>query len=76
VLPTNLCTNGAANCVVLNDGTVATLQLSSEATTGIKIPPGQIANGGLTVAAGDTKELDIDFNTFVSIVFRAMGNTA
>jgi hypothetical protein len=72
LLPTNLCTNGAANCVVLNDGTVATLQLSSETTTGIKIPPGQIANGGLTVAAGDTKELDIDFNTCVSIV--AQGN--
>jgi hypothetical protein len=73
VLPTNLCTNGAANCVVLNDGTVATLQLSSEATTGIKIPPGQIANGGLTVAAGDTKELDIDFNTCVSIVVQGNG---
>jgi hypothetical protein len=72
LLPMNLCTNGAANCVVLNDGTVATLQLSSETTTGIKIPPGQIANGGLTVAAGDTKELDIDFNTCVSIV--AQGN--
>src|SRR5258708_30930129 len=56
-LPTNLCSNGAANCVVLNDGTVHTLELSSEATTGIKIPPAQIANGGLTVAAGDTQHL-------------------
>ncbi|GGA72084.1 lipoprotein [Edaphobacter acidisoli] len=72
-LPNNLCTNGVANCVVLNDNTVHTLQLSSEANTGIKIPPGQIANGGLTVAAGDTKELDIDFNTCVSIVEQGNG---
>ena len=72
-LPANLCSNGAANCVVLNDGTVHTLQLSSEATTGIKIPPGQIANGGLTIAAGETKDLDIDFNTCVSIVEQGNG---
>jgi hypothetical protein len=72
-LPTNLCSNGAANCVVLNDGTVHTLELSSEATTGIKIPPGQIANGGLTVAAGETKDLDIDFNTCVSIIEQGNG---
>src|SRR5260370_28918707 len=44
-LPTNLCSNGAANCVVLNDGTVHTLELSSEATTVINITLGQIANG-------------------------------
>ena len=72
-LPTNLCSNGAANCVVLNDGTVHTLELSSEATTGIKIPPGQIANGGVTVAAGETKDLDIDFNTCVSIIEQGNG---
>jgi hypothetical protein len=72
-LPTNLCSNGAANCVVLNDSTVHTLELSSEATTGIKIPPGQIANGGLTVAAGETKDLDIDFNTCVSIIEQGNG---
>jgi hypothetical protein len=72
-LPTNLCSNGAANCVVLSDGTVHTLELSSESTTGIKIPPGQIASGGLTVAAGDTKDLDIDFNTCVSIIEQGNG---
>lgn len=72
-LPNNLCSNGVANCVVLNDGSVHTLQLSSETQTGIKIPAGQIANGGLTVAAGDTKELDIDFNTCVSIVEQGNG---
>lgn len=72
-LPNNLCSNGVANCVVLSDGSVHTLQLSSEDTTGIKIPPGQIASGGLTIAAGETKELDIDFNTCVSIVQQGNG---
>lgn len=68
----NAC-QGAANCVVLNDNSTAALQLSSEANTGIKIPSGQIANGGFTVAAGQTKDLDIDFNTCVSIVQEGNG---
>jgi hypothetical protein len=73
MLPSNLCSNGSANCVVLNDGTVHTLNLSSETKTGIKIPLGQIANGGFNVAAGATKDLDIDFNTCVSIVVQGNG---
>ncbi|MHB1022045.1 MAG: DUF4382 domain-containing protein [Acidobacteriaceae bacterium] len=68
----NAC-NGSANCVVLNDGSVHTLQLSSESKTGIKIPSGQIANGGFNIAAGQTKDLDIDFNTCVSIVQEGNG---
>lgn len=72
-LPTNLCSNGVANCVVLNDGSVHTLKLSSETKTGIKIPLGQIANGGFNVTAGTTKDLDIDFNTCVSIVVQGNG---
>lgn len=68
----NLC-NGAANCVVLADGSVHTLALSSESKTGIKIPSGQIANGGFNIAAGETKDLDIDFNTCVSIVREGNG---
>ena len=64
---------GSANCVVLNDGTVKPLQLSSESKTGIKIPSGQIANGGFTVAAGQTKDLDVDFNTCISIVQEGNG---
>jgi hypothetical protein len=59
----------AANCVVLaSDSSVHTLQLSSEAQTGIKIPSGQIANGGFNISAGQTKDLDIDFSTCESIV--------
>src|SRR6266851_944564 len=63
----------SANCVVLNDGSTYPLQLSSESKTGIKIPSGQIANGGFNIAAGQTKDLDIDFDTCVSIVQEGNG---
>jgi hypothetical protein len=68
----NAC-SGSANCVVLSDGSSHTLQLSSESKTGIKIPSGQIASGAFTIAAGETKDLDIDFNTCVSIVTEGNG---
>lgn len=65
---------GSANCVVLAaDSSVHTLQLSSEAQTGIKIPSGQIAGGAFTVGAGQTKDLDIDFITCESIVHQGNG---
>jgi hypothetical protein len=67
----NKCTT-SANCVAVN-GTTSALQLSSETKTGIKIPSGQVANGGFNVAAGQTKDLDIDFNTCVSIVQEGNG---
>ncbi len=64
----------AANCVVLtSDSSVHTLQLSSESKTGIKIPSGQIASGGFTIAAGQTKDLNIDFSTCESIVQEGNG---
>ncbi len=63
----NQCGN-YANCVVTSDGTAHDLALSSEAQTGLKIPSGQIANGQFTVGAGQTEDLDIDFNTCSSIV--------
>jgi hypothetical protein len=54
------------NCVV--DGTGPhTLDLSSEANTGLKIPPGQIMGGPIHVAAGQSVDLNIDFNTCASI---------
>jgi hypothetical protein len=70
----NAC-NGSANCVVLSSDPThpVALQLSSESKTGIKIPSGQIANGGFTIAAGQTKDLDIDFNTCISIVKEGNG---
>ena len=68
----NAC-GGSTNCVVLNDGSVHPLLLSSESKTGIKIPAGHIANNGFNIAAGQTKDLDIDFNTCVSIVQEGNG---
>jgi hypothetical protein len=65
---------GAANCVVLaTDNSIHALKLSSEAQTGIKIPSGQIAGGNFTVASGQTKDLNIDFDVCASIVTQGNG---
>ncbi len=71
----NQCTGTAANCVVLSTGTnpIHTLQLSSEAQTGIKIPSGQIAGGAFNIGPGDTRDLNIDFNACASIVITGNG---
>ena len=69
----NQCGANAANCVVLADNSVHTLQLSSEANTGIKIPSGQIAGGRFTVPAGGTVDLNIDFDGCASIVVTGNG---
>lgn len=65
----------AANCVVLAADPLnpRPLQLSSEAQTGIKIPSGQIAGGQFTVASGETKDLNVDFNACASIVVQGSG---
>ena len=68
------CGGTAANCVVLNDGSMFPLKLSSEAQTGIKISSSQIANGGFNVGAGEAKDLDVDFDTCASIVQDEGGN--
>lgn len=71
---TNSACNNSANCVVLAaDNSVHTLQLSSESKTGLKIPSGQIASGGFNIAAGQTKDLNIDFDTCASIVQQGNG---
>ena len=73
-ISSNACGNGAANCVELSkDSSFHTLNLSSEDQTGLKIAPGQMAGGGLTVAAGKTTDLDIDFQTCQSIVQEGNG---
>jgi len=73
VITNNVCGSGA-NCVMLSSTPNAAqpLLLSSEANTGIKIPSGQIAGGQFVIAAGETKDLDIDFNACESVV--AQGN--
>lgn len=57
-----------ANCVILSDGSMHDLALSSEGKTGLKIPVGQIEEGKFTVGAGQVEDLDIDFNTCASLV--------
>src|SRR5229473_2020622 len=72
---TNNCSSlgNVFNCVVNSTGT-HTLNLSSEANTGLKIPPGQVMGGPIHVAAGQSVDLDIDFNTCASIVQEGNGN--
>ena len=62
----NACADQGFNCVVLQDGSIHELQLSSQANNGLKILP------GITVAAGQDVDLDIDFNACSSI--RREGN--
>jgi hypothetical protein len=70
----NKCQGNDANCIVLAaDNSVHTLLLSSEAQTGLKIPSGQIAGGQFTVAAGQTADIDLDFNSCASIVITGNG---
>jgi hypothetical protein len=68
-VPSNKC-GTSANCVMLttDPGTPLPLDLSSESKTGIKIPSGQIAGGQFTIAAGQTEDLNIDFDACASIV--------
>jgi len=55
-------------------GTAHTLNLSSEANTGLKIPPGQIMGGPIHAAAGQSVDLNIDFNTCASILIEGNGD--
>jgi uncharacterized protein DUF4382 len=74
VLPaTNACAGNGYNCVVLSDTSIHELQLSSQANTGLKIPPGQIVGGPIDVMAGQSVDLNIDFNACASIVQEGNG---
>ena len=68
----NTCGAGAFNCVVPAGGAAQPLLLSSEAQTGLKVPPGQIAGGGINLQAGQSADLNIDFDACASI--RPQGN--
>lgn len=70
---TNACAGNGYNCVVLDDDTIHELQLSSQAKTGLKIPPGQIVGGPIQVTEGQSVDLNIDFNACVSIVHQGNG---
>ena len=75
----NMCTNlvgtSGFNCVELNDRnhTQQLIRLSSEAQTGIKIPPGQITGGAIRLTAGQAADMNIDFDACRSIVLQGNG---
>ena len=76
VTPANdKCGGVGPHCVVLANDLLnpKRLELSSEARNGIKIPSGQIAGGAFTIAAGQTKDLNLDFNTCSSIISQRSG---
>ena len=54
------------NCVQ-NSAGLHELKLASEAQTGLKIPPGQMMGGPLHVSAGQSVDLNIDFDACASI---------
>lgn len=60
---------GGFNCVVVSGtGELKLLELSSQAQTGIKIPPGQIAGGGIQLETGQNADINIEFNACNSVV--------
>ena len=72
----NACAGNGFNCVVVDNGgtsTIHELVLSSQDETGLKIPPGQIMGGPIEVAAGQSVDLNIDFNACASIVQEGNG---
>jgi hypothetical protein len=52
---------------------MVTARTPGKPQSGLKIPSGQIAGGHFTIAAGETKDLDIDFNACASIVATGSG---
>ena len=69
----NACGSNGFNCVVLHGGTITQLDLTSQANTGIKVPPGQVLGGPINVSAGQDVDLNIDFNACASIVPKGNG---
>ncbi len=71
---TNQCSTVSAwNCALPNGGSLTALNLSSQAQTGLKIPPGQIMGGPISVAAGKSVDINLDFNAGRSIVMQGNG---
>ncbi len=70
---TNACAGNGYNCVVLSDSSIHELDLSSQANTGLKIPPGQIVGGPIQVSAGQSVDLNIDFNACASLLQEGNG---
>jgi hypothetical protein len=61
------------NCVADKSNNLFELQLSSQANTGLKVPPGQVVGGPIHVAAGQNVDINLDFNACASIVSQGNG---
>ncbi|MFL6582132.1 MAG: DUF4382 domain-containing protein, partial [Burkholderiales bacterium] len=67
-------TNNGVNCVTLtSDGSVHQVDITSEATTGIKLSPAQISGGAVTVQANQTANLNLNFNACASLILATNG---
>jgi len=62
------------NCVEDTSNNFHEIVLSSQDQAGLKIPPGQILGGPITVAAGQSVDLNIDFQACDSLVPDPPGN--
>ena len=69
----NNCGAAGYNCVVTTGDVAHMLQLSSQDQTGIKIPPGSIAGGGISIEAGQTANINIDFSACASVIRQGNG---
>lgn len=65
---------GGWNCAQESGGPLKLLNLSSQANTGIKIPPGRIAGGALHLEAGQAADINIEFNACNSVVEQGNGD--
>jgi hypothetical protein len=73
--PSNACASlgQVFNCVVDSNKNTSELLLSSQANTGLKIPPGQVLGGPIHVAAGQSVDINVDFNACASIIQEGNG---
>lgn len=60
--PNQCAGTGGYNCIDHQTTGLELLLLSSQANTGIKIPPGQIAGGGIILLEGQAADINIDFD--------------
>src|SRR5205085_7224627 len=72
--PNHCLGTGGFNCVDSVTQGLELLLLSSQANTGLKIPPGQINGGGIMLVAGQAADINIDFDACRSIIQQGNGS--
>ena len=71
--PNHCAGTGGYNCVDSTTSGLDLLVLGSQANTGIRIPPGQIAGGGILLVAGQAADINIDFDACRSVIQQGNG---